>query len=198
MEKNTSVIPESLTGAGSEPAPTPSVVNVVAEPLDPQKPPKGFVPYQALDEERTLRKAAETELEKLRTAPSEEPDEVFSDEGKALKGEIKALNERIRLNERKEARREAEIEFPFLLDKREEFNAFLEEEENKRISVRKLAKLFAAEHQMLASEPHRKGLEKPTGGGQVVPEPTLSAEDIRHLMKNDYRKFEALVKAGKI
>ena len=198
MENNTSVTPGSLPGNGGVPVQTSPVVPVVTEPLDPQKPPKGFVPYQALDEERIKRKELEAELEKLKSVPSEEPDEVFSDEGKALKGEIKALNERIRVNERKEARREAEIEFPFLLDKREEFNTFLEEEENKRISVRKLAKLFAAEHEMLAPSPLRKGLEKPTGGGQVVPEPTMTAEEIRHLMKNDFRKYEALVRAGKI
>lgn len=196
MEENKGVTPDSPTGNGSEPEKT-QPAPVVAEPTEPQKPPKGFVPYQALEEERKLRKEAEEKLEK--SVPLEEPDDdVFSDEGKVLKGEIGKISEKLRSIEQRESRREAEIEFPFLKDKKEEFEAFLEDEENKRLSIKKAAKLFAAELGMLAPEAPRKGLEKPTGGGQVAPEAKYSPEEIRNLMKNDWKTYERLLKEGKI
>ena len=195
MEKDTGVTPDPSTGTGSTPAP--EVVEVPEAP-QPQKPPKGFVPYQALEEERSKRKELEEQLANT-SGPSEEPEEVYSDEGKILKDEIKALNERVRANERKEARREAESAFPVLKERREDFDAFLEDEENKRLSIGKAAKLFLAESNLLAPEPPvREGLEKPSGGGQTPPEPTLSAEEIENLMKTDWRKYEKLLREGKI
>ena len=138
-----------------------------------------------------------TSVKSTEPEPSEEL-EVFSDEGKALQTQIKALNEKLSLNEKKEARREAETEFPFLKDMKEEFDAFLEDEENKRLSIKKVARLFAAEKGLLVNEPVRKGLEKSTGGGQQKPEPSYSAEEIRDMMKNDWRKYTKLLKEGKI
>ncbi len=190
-------IAEPSPAVGSEPVQTQPVAPS-AEPEEPQKPPKGFVPYQALEEERNKRKQTEAELEALRSAPSEPEMEVFSDEGKALKSDIKTLSDKLRSIERKEALREAETEFPFLKDKKEEFQEFLEDEENKRLSIRKAAQLFGAEKGLLASEPQRKGLEKPTGGGQIPPEHTYSKEEIEDMMKNEYPKYEKLVREGKI
>ena len=131
-------------------------------------------------------------------APSEEPEEFYSDEGKVLKGEVKALSEKLRAIERKEARREAESEFPALADKKEEFDTFLEDEENKRLSVKKAAKLFLAESNLLSEPPQRVGLEKPTGGSSTPPEPKLSNEDVEHLMKTNWRQYEKLLREGKI
>src|SRR3990167_9238978 len=94
------------------------------------------------------------------------------------------------------------INFPLLrrkmLGEREKFDEFLEDEENKRLSIKKAARLFAAEKGLLEPELKRKGLEKPTGGGQVKPEPGYSADEIRDMMKNDWRKYEKLLKEGKI
>src|SRR3990167_11153739 len=104
MTDETGVTSDPSTDTGSQPAP---VVEEIAVTPEPQKPPKGFVPYQALEEERSKRKELEEQLANAST-PTEEPEEVYSDEGKVLRNEIKALNERIRSNERKEARREAE------------------------------------------------------------------------------------------
>ena len=88
MENEQGVTSDPSTDTGSTPAP---VVEEVVEAPQPQKPPKGFVPYQALEEERTKRKELEEQLANAST-PSEDSEEVFSDEGKTLRNEIKALN----------------------------------------------------------------------------------------------------------
>ena len=196
-DENNVVTPEPTPGTGETPAPEPA--EPAGEP-QVQKPPKGFVPYQALEEERKKSKEAEEQLKNLTPAPSEpEPeDDVFSEEGKALKGDIKALNEKLRSLEKREARKEVEIEFPILKERKEEFETFLEDEENSRISIRKAAQLFLAEQNLLVEKPKRKGLEKPTGGGQVIPEPKLTAEEIDDMMKNDWRRYEKLLREGKI
>lgn len=195
MEENKGVMPDSPAGEGEIPQP---VVPTVAKAEEPQKPPKGFVPYQALEEERRMRKEAEEEAERLKNlAPSENSD-VFSDEGRALKGEISVLNQKLSDIERKEARREVENEFPVIKDKKDEFNEFLEDEENKRLSIKKAAKLFLAEKGLLNPEtPERKGLETPTSGGKK-PEPGLSDEEKENIRKTDYRKYEQLIREGKI
>ena len=180
-------------GVTPDSPPTPEAE--VAETPQPQKPPKGFVPYQALEEERAKRKQLEEQI--ANSAPSEEP-EVYSDEGKILRGDIKSLNEKLHAIERKESRREAEAAYPVLIERREEFDTFLEDDENKRLSLGKAARLFLAEGNLLAPEPpERAGLEKPTGGG-TPPEPSLSNEEIAYLMKNDWKKYEKLLRAGKI
>src|SRR3990167_6704403 len=140
MENEKGVTPDTSTGTGSTPEP---VVEKIAETPQPQKPPKGFVPYQALEEERTKRKDLEEQLANV-LAPSES-EEVYSDEGKILKNEIKGLHDSLRAIERKEGRREAESEFPILRERKDDFDAFLEDEENKRLSIRKAATLFLAE-----------------------------------------------------
>ena len=145
------------------------------------------------------REKYERDIASKTTEPVSSEEEVFSDEGKALKGEITSLNEKLRTIERRDARREVEVEYPVLKDKREDFDAFLEDEENKRLSMKKAAKLFLAEKNLLASEPpERKGLEKPTGGGVTPPEPKLSNEEIEDLRKNNWRQYEKLLRAGKI
>lgn len=150
------------------------------------------------EQKKHWREKYERDITSVATKPVPSEDDVFSDEGKALKGSIEALQEKLSSIEKKEARRDAEAQFPFLKDKKEEFDAFLEDEENKRLSIRKAAKLFAAEHGMLDTQSPRKGLEKPTGGGQIAPKSELSPDEIRDLMKNDWKKYEKLIKEGKI
>ena len=131
-------------------------------------------------------------------APSED-EELYSDEGKKLKGEISTLGDKLRDVERRESRRETETEFPVLKDKKEEFDAFLEDEENKRLSIKKAAKLFLAEKNLLVQEtPERKGLEAPTGGGQKPPEGKPTDEEIENIRKTDFRKYEKLIRERKI
>lgn len=189
-------VSEPSTDAGSEPVQT-QPEPVVSEAPQPQKPPRGYVPYQALEEERRLRKEAEEKLENIAPEPSEE--EEYSDEGKALRGQIKSLNEKLRVIERKDARREVEAEFPVLKDKKEDFEEFLQDEENSKLSIRKAAQVFLAEKGLLHPEPpERVVLEKPTGGGVTPPEHSYTKEEIEDLRKNNWRKYEQLLRAGKI
>ena len=191
------VNPASPTGEGREPLNQIQTVVDPAEGNQPQKPPKGFVPYQALEEERKKRKDIEAERDALKSAPPEDS-EVYSDEGRVLSKEISTLNEKLRLMERKDARREAESEFPVLRDKKEEFEAFLEDDENKRLSIKKAAKLFLAEKGLLTQDPpERKGLEKPTSG-QNPSEPGLTDEQKETIRKTNYREYEKLLRQGKI
>ena len=193
MNNEQGVTADPSTATGSQPAPE---VEEVVEAPQPQKPPKGFVPYQALEEERSKRKELEAQI--ANAAPSEEP-EVYSDEGKILRDELKGLNDKLRSIERKESRREAEAQFPILKERSQDFDEFLEDDENKKLSLGKAAKLFLAEQNLLAPEPpKRDGVEKPSGGGQTQPEPKYSPDEIKDLMKNNWRKYESLLREGKI
>ena len=91
-----------------------------------------------------------------------------------------------------------QAKYPILKDKAGEFEEFRSDSENKGMNLATAAKAFLVEKGLLESEPIRKGLEKPTGGGQVKPEPGYSADEIRDMMKNDWRKYEKLLKEGKI
>ena len=125
--------------------------------------------------------------------------EVFSDEGKQLRNDISKVNQELKDLKRREERKDVEAEFPVLKDKREEFDEFLEDEENKRISIKKAAKLFLAEKGLLATDPpERLGLEKPTAGGQTPPVPGLTDEQLEHIRKTDYRQYEKLIKSGQV
>ena len=144
------------------------------------------------------REKYERDITSVATQPVPSDDDVFSEEGKALKGSIEALNEKLSSIEKKEARRDAEAQFPFLKDKKDEFDAFLEDEENKRLSIKKAAQLFAAEHNLLAPAEPRKGLERPTGGGGTPPTTGISDEEAENIRKTDSRKYEKLIREGKI
>ena len=91
-----------------------------------------------------------------------------------------------------------QAKYPILKDKAGEFEEFRSDSENKGMNLATAAKAFLVEKGLLESEPIRKGLEKPTGGGQTIPEPTYSVEEVRDMMENDYPRYEKLVKDGKI
>lgn len=135
--------------------------------------------------------------QKIEPVSSVEED-VYSDEGKMLKGEISTLKSELKEIKLKEERREIESEFSVLKDKKEDFDAFLEDEENKRLSIRKAAKLFLAEKGLLEVPIERKGLEKPTAGGQTPPNPTKSDEELETLRKTNYREYEKLIRTKKV
>ena len=131
-------------------------------------------------------------------APSEELDEVFSDEGKLLGKKISDLEGEVSSLKRDLTLERLQAKYPILKDKAGEFEEFRSDSENKGMNLATAAKAFLVEKGLLESEPLRKGLEKPTGGGQTIPEPTYSVEEVRDMMENDYPRYEKLVKDGKI
>src|SRR5258708_1926246 len=82
---DTHVAPAPERPVADPPAPAPAL---------PPKPPAGFVPLKALQEERRLRQDLEDRLTVLEAGGGSSPVE-FSDEGKAIMGEIKSLKNRI-------------------------------------------------------------------------------------------------------
>lgn len=132
--------------------------------------------------------------------PEPEPivSEDYSEEGKLLRAEIKATNERIEAFERKESRREAESKYPILKERKEDFDTFLENEEVKNLSLDKASTLFLAENGLLGGQTPRKGLEKPTGGSVTPPKQGYSDEELEEMRVKNWRKYEGLIKAGKV
>lgn len=160
------------------------------------KPPAGHVPYQALKEEREKRKALEEEISTLKSSiSSDEEQDEDSDEAKR----VKELTARLDTFERKETLRELETTHPYLKDKSDEFNEFLEDEENKNIPLHKAAQLFLAEKGQLSGETsERKGNEKPTGGPTAAPQTGLSTDEVERLRTQDFKQYEKLVREGKL
>src|SRR3990167_1062429 len=91
----------------SEVLKTPEAVDAGSEdglqqPPVEQKPPKGYVPYQALDEERRKRKELEQKISDLESSSVPSNDDL-SDEGRTLKKELGSLRDDLRsLKEEKE------------------------------------------------------------------------------------------------
>lgn len=140
---------------------------------------------KSLQEERAKRR----ELEKLLEATKVEDNSVYSDEGRMLKQEINALNEKIALKEITES-------FPALKDKLAEFNEYKQDYQG--VPMEKVAKLFLAENGLLEKIQVRKGLEKSSGGIKSQPQTGMSQEELADLRKNNGKKYYEMLKAGKI
>ena len=179
---------------------------VQSELVQPQKPPVGYVPYQSLEEERAKRKEAEREkaeaeqkykaLEEASSVLPEDdgavitPDEELAKEVKSLKEEIKTLKESRSMDA-------LLAQYPVLADKIQELHEF-QESEYPNMGLDKVAKIFLAEKGLLETKEPRKGLEKPSGGIKT-PSPTEpSEEELKDLRENHPRKYEKLIKEGKI
>lgn len=186
-----------------EPAP---VLEKKPEPPAPPEPtheiPSGYVPYQALDEERIKRKDVERRLREAEArlssgAPSDIPDADLSEEGKILKGEIADLKAKLARKEQSDQMAVVVGKYPAIADKLDEFDEYRESRPN--LTIEEAAEVFAARNKLTDKKPVRKGLESPTGGDKTGSEPgTYTAADIDRLMKTDYRKFEKLIRAGVI
>lgn len=165
------------------PEPEPEVTDEPEEQEAP-KPPKGYVPHEALAEERRMRKQAQVEAAeaeaKLNTLSSSEPGE---EEDSDLETRLERLEQETVFTK-----------YPNLEDKREEFEVFMEE--NTHYPLIAGAKIFLAENDML--EPKRKGLERPTAGPKKPPKSGLSIEDIQNLRENQPRKYMDMIQSGKI
>lgn len=151
--------------------------------------------YAALAEERRLRKEAEEQLAALASTPS--TDDVFSDEGKVIQGEVETLKERLERLEYERDLERLQSNYPALKDKTSEFEDY--RKDFPRHKLENVAKLFLTEKGLLDVTPERKGLEPTSGGGHRDPSPSgMTADDVKLLRENNYRQYMKLVSEGKI
>lgn len=201
METNSLDVQQNSSSAVSEDVTTQTPVMSAevaqSEPVTPapgSKTPEANL-LAALHEERRMRKELEDKLLQAQTSVLPDTDDVYSDEGKILKAEIEKLNSTI---SRLEDERTLEVtfsKFPELKEFAGDFESF--RKDFPRHKIENVAKLFLAEKGLLATEP-RKGLEKPTGGDKTPQSSGLTAEEIKNLRQNDFRKYQQMLLEGKI
>ncbi len=145
---------------------------------------------ESLQKEREKRRLVEEELKALKTPNGED---IVSDEGKMLHGEIIALKEKLSAKEKQESLSALETQFPALRDKAIEFEEFLAENTGMRIDT--AAKAFLIEKDLLPTQP-RKGLEKPSGGGRTPIKEGFTAEEVDNLRINNYPEYSKRIRNG--
>lgn len=146
---------------------------------------------KSLQEERERRRLLEEELQALKQSTTET--DIVSDEGKILKSNISSLESEIKAIKEEKVLSELQSKFPALKDKSAEFNEFRRSYPGS--NPESVAKLFLVENDLLETPP-RKGLEKATGGGRVVPQSGMSPSEIKDLRETNFRKYSQLVKDG--
>lgn len=155
--------------------------------------------FAALEEERAKRKEAqatvnqlEQRIKELSSTPSNT--DVFSDEGLALKKEIDGL--KAELEDRKQAELLSKLtnQFPALADSMDDFIEYRMDYPS--VPLEKVAKLFLNEKGLLGTE--RKGLETSSGGSRSPQSSSISTEDVARLRTTNFRKYEKLLREGKI
>lgn len=174
-------VEQEVEAVEETPTPEPEVTD---EPKEQVKPPKGYVPHEALIEERKKRKQAEVEAAeaeaRLNSLSSSEPEVDTSD----LESRLEKLE-----------KQSIYTIYPNLADKQDEFEAFAEE--NPHYPLDAAAKIFMAENDMF-EKPRRKGLERPTSGPKTPPKKGYTMEEIKDLRENNHRKYIDLLREGKI
>lgn len=150
--------------------------------------------FAALEEERRMRREAETKLKQLENSAPQVQDEEFSDEGRLLKRKLDELDATVRsLRETNELEKLLN-QFPDLKDAKEEFAEFRKEYPS--LSGEKVARVFLAEKGM--TQAMRKGLEQPTGGVKTAPSVGMSEDDVKRLRESNPRRYIHLLKTGKL
>lgn len=191
---------------GKEPQPEPVVeppVETLPETPD-GKPPKGFVPSQALNEEREKRKDAQIEIDRLQkendtlkgTPPKSEEDQIVVEEPPVEDPPVEEGSAESRLIWLEDLRKVEKV-YPVIGEHEDDFKSFRQVRPG--IDVLEAAKLFLLDKGIPTTEvpPDRKGLEKPTAGGDP-PKSGYTQAQVKDLRINNHRKYEALIKAGKI
>jgi preprotein translocase subunit SecD len=125
-------------------------------------------------------------------------DDFLSDEGKVLKEQINKLNEKLASRDKQDEESRIFTTYPQLKDKRDEFQEFLDDPDNAGIKLEKVAKLFLVEKGLLETPPKRIGLERGTGGSKITSSSTLPTEDIKRLRENNPRRYQQMLRSGKI
>lgn len=162
---------------------------------------------KSLKDERERRRVAEDEArllkeenEKLKNPdgkekkPSAFPDDP-GDGQKALK-EVSSLKSEISEVKTQLGKKDVLETYPILKEKWEEFEAFRVNPENKGMALKTAAKAYVIENGLI--DPPRKGLESPTGGDKTIAITGMTAEQVKDLRENNYKKYTALLKEGKI
>ena len=139
---------------------------------------------KSLQEEREKRRDFETRFQALEeqlnpSVPSEPVDDLSS-----LKAELADVKS-------KQARSEVIESYPMLKELWSDFEEFRTESDNKGLNMRTAAKAFLVEKGLL--EPHRKGVEKPTGGPRTPIATGMTTEDIKHLRETDFKKYTEML-----
>ena len=148
---------------------------------------------KSLQEEREKRRVLEEEISSLKSSlPS---DEVFSDEGLALKKQLDAMNEKFSTLEEEKNLEKLYNQYPLLRESADKFIEF-RQAEHPRAKLESVAKLFLAENGLL--EPQRKGLEKPTGGTRTPESQGMTVEEIADLRSNNWKKYKDMAAKGLI
>jgi len=171
--------------------------DVITEEVTPEEPKAGDKTppnalLESLQNEREKRRELEEKIKQLETTSISSDDEVFSDEGIALKKEIGSLKTElaeIKNNSVKQGILNAD---PIVSEHSQEFDEFCSDPDNAGMSLAVAARVFKVEKGLTGTT--RKGLEKPTGGDkQPVTLGKMSAKDAEKLRKTDFRKYKDLL-----
>ena len=164
---------------------TPEVQEEVAEETSSQssKPPKGFVPYKALEEERTKTELLEQEIADLKSSLTPEEEDP----------KVSALSKRLNALEDDRELEKVIAENPKLKGLENELKEF-RSEEHPRTKWSGVAKIFLVEKGLL--EVPRQGLETNTGGGVASVKTGWTAEQIAELRVSNYREYVKKLTAG--
>ena len=146
----------------------------------------------ALKEERARRKELEEQLNNNATNPAE--DEIFSDEGKALKKQLDDLQLKFNQQEDEKELQKVHSQFPDVKELSAEFDEF--RKDYPRHKLENVAKLFRAEKGLL--EPVRKGLEQPTGGTRTPMTSGMTADDVKTLRETNFKKYQEMLMNGQL
>ena len=190
---------------------------VVNEPLTPAQPSEGTTGTSAqgeanvsapagsktdsnlllksLQEEREKRRIVEGQLEEALKSPTLS-EEVFSDEGKVLEGELKTLKSELSEVKTELAKKDLLISHPILKETWAEFEEFRTSPDNKGMNLKTAAKAYLVENGLL--DVPRKGLEKPTGGDKVPMASGMTSDDVKTLRETNFKKYQELIRKGQL
>lgn len=144
---------------------------------------------KSLQEERERRRLAEVKVQELEDSiASVSADDEGIDSLKIELAEVK----------RKQQRSEVLESYPQMKEVWSDFEEFRTDPENKGMNMRTAAKAFLAEKGLLENSVARPGLERQTGGQRVPLSTGMSADDIKNLRENNYRKYLDMLRKGQI
>lgn len=205
MENSTVVNNDQLTTDVSSEDETQAVAieEVATEPVLPGSKTDSSLLLESLQEEREKRRILEEEKKLLEQKLVEKEnsstfsdEEIYSDEGKILKGQISNLKSELSEVKTELTKERLISTNPIFKEKWEEFEEFRSNPENKGMNMRTAAKAFLVENGLL--EPTRKGLEKPTGGQRTPISSGMTADEVKTLRQTNYTKYKEMIQKGLI